>query len=253
MENLDENVKVKAKRVCSKEHNQRYAVTERQRRENMNKKLAEADRVAMLENKLKRIKHDEEELKQMENLKEKYNQTVMLLNQRNEELELKVKELMIKAMDLERTVTELKQERDGLVMDLDYYKQLEGQLHKLQECLETVESEKYQMELNHTMKSNNDSINETIVNNTRVLIGQLPQNSPFRQPLLSFLLQGLSFKEVVDLYGISQQSYGRIMEDDGSTLTNQKYAINVTRQQISEDQIDDIKKILNDILPVVSG
>ena len=117
--------------------------------------------------------------------------------------------------------------------------------------MELEQKGKYQMELEK--KDSNDNINKTIVNNTKVLVGQLPQNSPFRRPLLFFLLQGLSCKEAIDLYDISQRSYGRIMKDDGSVLVDQKYALNVTRTKVSEEQIEEICGILGDILPVVSG
>ena len=105
-------------------------------------------------------------------------------------LKRKVKELEMKIMELE-------QEKDGMALDLGYYKQLEGQFHNLQEHLVTVESEKYQMELQQ--RDSDDNINKTVVNNTKILINQLPQNSPFRQPFLFFLLQGLSCKEAIDL------------------------------------------------------
>ncbi len=98
-------------------------------------------------------------------------------------------------------------------------------------------------------RDSNDNINETIINNIKVLVGQLPQNSPFRRPLLFFLLQGLSCKEAIDLYDISQRSYGRIMKDDGSVLIDQKYALNVTRTKVSEEQIEEICGILGDFLP----
>ena len=47
--------------------------------------------------------------------------------------------------------------------------------------------------------------------------------------------------------------YGRIVEDNGATLIDQKYAINVTRSVISEEKMEEIHTILNDILPVQSG
>jgi hypothetical protein len=267
MENLSKKVSVKPKRVHSKESKQHHAEHERQRRQNMKKKLAEADRTVherdLLSNKLKRIRLNEEELKQMESMKEEYNQMLNLLNQKNtqleqtvQELRLKVEEWSNKAINLEKIVTELKQQRDSLLLDLGYFKQLETQLHKLQDHLETVESEKVQMELEYhrmTTKSKQEIVNSAIVNNSKVLIDQLPQNSPFRCPLLFFLLQGLSSEEAIGVYGISQRTFGRVMEDNGSTLVNQLYAINVTRSVVTQEQIDLIKKIINDILPVQSG
>jgi hypothetical protein len=113
-----------------------------------------------------------------------------------------------------------------------------------------MESEKIQMELE---RNHSDNINQTIVNNSRTLIKQLPPNSPFRRPLLHFLLQGLSCEQAVDLYGISKWSYGRIVEESGSTLINQKYAVYVTRTRLSEEQLEEILYIFNDTLSIQSG
>jgi hypothetical protein len=64
----------------------------------------------------------------------------------------------------------------------------------------------------------------------------------------------LSCDQAVDLYGISKRSYGRIVEESGSTLVNQKYAVNVTRTRISEEQLEEIQHIINDtLLPIQSG
>ena len=43
------------------------------------------------------------------------------------------------------------------------------------------------------------------------------------------------------------------MEENGTILTNQKYQMQVKRTRISNDQKEEVKKILNDILPVQSG
>ena len=43
------------------------------------------------------------------------------------------------------------------------------------------------------------------------------------------------------------------MAGNGITLTEQKYAINVVRPQISEDQKTEITRILDNILPFQSG
>jgi hypothetical protein len=55
------------------------------------------------------------------------------------------------------------------------------------------------------------------------------------------------------IYAISKRTFDRITEDDGGTLVNQKYAINVTRKRISDEQKQEIQRILDDILRVQSG
>ena len=94
---------------------------------------------------------------------------------------------------------------------------------------------------------------EKIVHNTSSLVSQLPFNNSFCRPLLSFLLDGLSFSDAKKLYSISKRTYGRIVEDDGETLVGQRYAIGVTRTRISDEQKQEIARILDDILQVQSG
>ena len=93
---------------------------------------------------------------------------------------------------------------------------------------------------------------EKIVHNTSSLISHLPFNIPFCRPLLSFFLDGLSFSNTKKLYSISKRIYGRIVEDDGETLVGQRYTIGVTRTRISDEQKQEITRIL-DIFQVQSG
>jgi hypothetical protein len=92
-----------------------------------------------------------------------------------------------------------------------------------------------------------------IVKNTRTLIKSLPPKSPYRRPILFFLGQLVDRKQMMDYYDISESNYYLIMKGDGSTLVEQRYAIDVKRPRITEDQKEEIRRILDDILPFQSG
>ncbi len=52
---------------------------------------------------------------------------------------------------------------------------------------------------------------------------------------------------------ISEATWQRIKELDGGQLISIEYPVNVTRDRITEVQKDEIRRILNEILPVCSG
>ena len=81
----------------------------------------------------------------------------------------------------------------------------------------------------------------------------MPQNSPYCRPLQYFFFQGLSKEEALEIYGTSRLSYFRALNGGGSVLLDQKYAHNVKRAKVSQIQLDEARKILDDILPVQSG
>lgn len=99
-----------------------------------------------------------------------------------------------------------------------------------------------------------NQISQKIVNNTSVLISQLSYNSPFRRPLLSYFIDGLSFEKAEQIYSISKRTFDRSISDDRENIINQKYAIKANRKErISNERKEEIKNILDDILPVQSG
>ena len=102
-------------------------------------------------------------------------------------------------------------------------------------------------------RTERDKLHEIIVSNTKSLIKQLPQNSPYHRPLQYFFFQGLSKEEALEIYGTSRLSYFRALNGGGSVLLDQKYAHNVKRAKVSQIQLDEARKILDDILPVQSG
>ena len=53
---------------------------------------------------------------------------------------------------------------------------------------------------------------EKVVEN-KILINNLPPNSPFRCPLLVYLVNGLEVNLAMNLFGISLRTYNRIKED----------------------------------------
>ena len=70
----------------------------------------------------------------------------------------------------------------------------------------------------------------TISKNTKDLISILPQNSPFRRPLLFWFTKNLSSSTCLDFYGISQHTYNRLHEEEDVQVLQRKYAINVKRK-----------------------
>jgi hypothetical protein len=262
MEDLSKQTNIKTRNPPSERTKQKNIERDRQRRLKNKMKLDEADRIIkeheVLAGKLKRVRQDNERTMELEDQMKELKGSTAILNERKAELKHKVVELEHKVMELEYKVVELedrvvqlKMETQKTVLERDFYKQLENQNQKFSLDLHMMESEKIQMELE---KNHSDNINQTIVNNSKILIKQLPPNSLFTRPLLHFLLQGLSCEQTVDLYGISKRSYGRIVEESGSTLINQKYAVHVTRTRLSEEQLEEIQYILNDtLLPIQSG
>jgi hypothetical protein len=167
-----------------------------------------------------------------------------------ERLLLEKQELEERVIQLERDNMEQKQQLAQL--ELDNMKQRQ-QLAQLE--LDNVDLKQQVTSLEEEVEKLVDKIQTTekIVHNTSSLISQLPFNSPFHRPLLSFFLDGLSFSDAKKLYSISKRTYGRIVEDDGETLVGQRYAIGVTRTRISDEQKQEIARILDDILQVQTG
>ena len=93
---------------------------------------------------------------------------------------------------------------------------------------------------------------QKIVENYKQLISQLPQNSPFRRSLLFWFSKDVSVQSFCELFGISQHTYNRLSEEDSKVLQT-KYSIGVKRQRVTDEQIDEIHRILDDILPKQSG
>ena len=54
-------------------------------------------------------------------------------------------------------------------------------------------------------------------------------------------------------YGISKRTYSRLVKQEDPEIVSRKYAIGVTREKITQEQRKEIKKILDDILPIQSG
>ena len=93
---------------------------------------------------------------------------------------------------------------------------------------------------------------QKIVENCKQLIAQLPQNSSFRRPLLFWFSKDVPVQSFCELFGISQCTYNRLSEEDSKVLQT-KYSIGVKRQRVTDEQIDEIHRILDDILPKQSG
>lgn len=171
--------------------------------------------------------------------------------EKNREREKKrQKESRKKIKENNKDLENLKMENKKLIEELESKNKL---IVEFKENIDQL-SIKIQNQLEYISNLENKvKFSETIVQNTKQLISELPFNSPFRRPLLFFFLQNIDKEYGIELYKISNRTYDRVMEDDGTTLVEQKYAINVERERISETQKEEIKKILDDILPIQSG
>ncbi len=71
-----------------------------------------------------------------------------------------------------------------------------------------------------------------IVDNCKNLINNLPPNSPYRRPLLVYLIKGLEMRKVIEVFQILERSYWRILRDTENTLIETKYSVGVTKTKI---------------------
>lgn len=155
-------------------------------------------------------------------------------------------------------VKNFKEQKKQLLLEIEMFKESCKQLNEEKSLLlkETEQLKKTILELEEEMvqiKLENQ-ISQKIVNNTSVLISQLSYNSPFRRPLLSYFIDGLSFEKAEQIYSISKRTFDRSISDDRENIINQKYAIEANRKErISNERKEEIKNILDDILPVQSG
>jgi hypothetical protein len=71
--------------------------------------------------------------------------------------------------------------------------------------------------------------------------------------LIFWFTKGLSMEDSMTVYGISKRTYNRVLEQEDPEIVSRKYGIGVTREQITQEQRQEITRILDDILPVQSG
>ena len=148
--------------------------------------------------------------------------------------------LKLTNIDLENKVKELEYSLKQTKQALDQsIKQLEFANNKLTHL---------QLELDYS-----NHVLLPIFNNTKHLISSLPHNSPYRRPLLYWFTKNLSIEDAMATYLISKRTYNRIIEEEDSEVVSHKYAIDVKRERITEEQKEEIKRILDDILPKQSG
>jgi hypothetical protein len=159
------------------------------------------------------------------------------------------KEELKKTLKDER-VLELERERDGLKEEVVY---LKSQLLKSDFYLESLRNE---------VKEKNKMLEEfeikwkvmnTIAENSKRLVNDLAPNSPYRRPLLAYLVTGLAKRTAMDYFQISKRTLERILGEEGNNLLEVKYTVNVQRKRITDEQKEEIKRILDDILPKQSG
>ena len=75
---------------------------------------------------------------------------------------------------------------------------------------------------------------QKIVENCKLLITQLPQNSSFRRPLLFWFSKDVPVQSFCELFGISQRTYNRLSEEDSKVLQT-KYSIGVKRKRVTDE------------------
>jgi cell division protein FtsB len=139
--------------------------------------------------------------------------------------------------DLENKVQTLQQENN----------ELQQQLDKMKAHLELL------VEENTRLHEFGMETKGKIVHNCRRLVNDLPSNSPYRRPILAYLMEGLEQRKALEVFQISARTYGRIHEDIGNSLIETKYTVGVTKTRVSQEQIEEIQRILDDILPKQSG
>lgn len=138
---------------------------------------------------------------------------------------------------------ELEEERNGLV---EQVKQLAVVVEQLK--VELDGKNKLLLEL----KAELDLVS-TVAQNSKRLVEDLAPNSPYRRPLLAYLMDGLEIQTALQYFGVSKRSYSRIMQENGNTLVETKYTVNVQRDRVTAEQRAEIQRILDDILPKQSG
>ena len=177
-------------------------------------------------------------------------------NKKNQKLKNNIK----KWSKLKEDHMELQKKYNDL---LNFKEQSTNEINLLQKLVQELKEENKRLidkkfnlkvklsELEKEIKKEN--LSQKIMDNTCDLISRLSYNNPYRRPLFSFLLNGLSFSEAEKVYSISKRTFNRVMKEDGNTIINQKYAIGTKKERVSKQRKDEVQNILDDILPVQSG
>lgn len=151
---------------------------------------------------------------------------------------------------LEQQVESLQEAKAGLELELEV---LANRLKEVSSTLEEVLKERESLATKLAKLEEQVVLTGKIAENCKHLVVDLPPNSPFRRPILAYLVAGLALPTALEFFGISRRTYQRIQEDIGNNLMEVKYTIGVTRTRVSEQQLADIQRILDDILPKQSG
>jgi len=125
--------------------------------------------------------------------------------------------------------------------------------NKLEEQKEELEKERNFWKNKLELIEKEGKTTKLIAENSKRLVQDLSPNSPYHRPLLAYLMNGLAKETAMDYFDISSRSYKRIVEEEGNSLLEVKYTVNVECNQITKEQIEEIQHILDDILPKQSG
>ena len=167
--------------------------------------------------------------------------------QHRKELETKVKTLQMENGKLLQEIESMRVCLAELLEENNKFKEMESFLRTTKENLEKL------VEENNKMHEFGMETKGKIVNNCRRLLNDLPPNSPYRRPILAYLMEGLEQQKALEVFQISPRTYRRIKEEDGNSLVETKYSVGVTRTRVSQEQLEEIQRILDDILPKQSG
>jgi len=97
-------------------------------------------------------------------------------------------------------------------------------------------------------------IQQRIVQNFLNLIEELPKCSPVRRPLIKIMSRDISLSEMRKILWISDRTWSRIQsEDEKESVIYLKYAMDSTRERVSEEVMNNVKRILDQILPLSPG
>lgn len=97
-------------------------------------------------------------------------------------------------------------------------------------------------------------IQQRIVQNFLNLIEELPKCSPVRRPLIKVMSRNISLAEMRKILWISDRTWSRIQsEDERESVIYLKYAMDSTRERVSEEVMTNVKRIIDQILPLSPG
>ena len=85
------------------------------------------------------------------------------------------------------------------------------------------------------------------------MIQKLPQNSPFRRPILKELVNGVNIKEASQCLSVSEKTLYKASQSEGNVIIETRYKPLAKRIRIGEDEHQVAINFLNEHFPISSG